>query len=272
MINNNSVNSAFGCFTRLTIFLALGFGTAPAFQTEEVQQTVSQHAFTVGERLVFDVGYGFITAGEAIISVPEYDTIAANQCFKVMFEVNSSRTFSWFFEVRDRYETYLDVDGIFPWRFEQHVKEGHYRRDFTADFDQTNHIAKTSEKQYPIPPKVQDIMSAFFFVRTLDFSHSKVGEKIHLQNFYKDSTYDLDVKFIGRETIKVEAGTFKCIIVEPLAKEGGLFKSEGKVLLWLSDDERKIPVKISTKVLIGSIESELREFSGINGELKARIK
>ena len=77
---------------------------------------------------------------------------------------------------------------------------------------------------------------------------------------------------MGRETIKVEAGTFKCIIVEPLAKEGGLFKSDGRVLIWLSDDDRKIPVKITTKVLIGSIGSELREYSGINGELKARIK
>ena len=112
---------------------------------------------------MFDVGYGFITAGEAIISIPEYDTVDAHRCFKVMFQVNSTRTFSWFFEVRDRYETYLDVSEIYPWRFEQHVKEGHYRRDFTADFDQLHHVAKTSEKEYPIPPKVNDIMSAFFF-------------------------------------------------------------------------------------------------------------
>ena len=70
----------------------------------------------------------------------------------------------------------------------------------------------------------------------------------------------------------MEAGTFKCLIIEPLAREGGLFKSEGKVLLWLSDDDRKIPVKVSTKVLIGSISAELREYSGINGELKARTK
>jgi hypothetical protein len=256
----------------LIALLALGFDSSCAFQIEEPHPESGQHAFTIGERLVFDVGYGFITAGEAVISIPEYDTVAAHQCFKVMFQVSSTPTFSWFFEVRDRYETFLDVDGIFPWRFEQHVREGHYRRDFIADFDQINHIAKTSEKQYPIPPKVNDIMSAFFFVRTLDFSNRKVGDRIHLQNFYKDSTYDLDVQFIGRETINVKAGTFKCIIVEPLAKEGGLFKSDGRVLIWLSDDDRKIPVKITTKVLIGSIGSELREYSGINGELKARIK
>lgn len=256
----------------LGIVLFCSAGTLSAFQNAMPTDSASQHAFTVGEKLVFDVGYGFITAGEAIISIPKYDTVAAHQCYKVMFEVNSTPTFSFFFEVRDRYETYLDANEIYPWRFEQHVKEGHYRRDFTAEFDQVNHVATASGKQYPIPPRVNDIMSAFFYVRTLDFSAMKTGERIHLHNFYKDSTYDLDVQFMGRETIKVEAGTFKCIIVEPLAKEGGLFKSDGRVLIWLSDDERKIPVKITTKVLIGSIGSELREYSGINGELKARIK
>lgn len=243
-----------------------------ALQGGTPQDTAQQSAFSVGERLVFDVGYGFITAGEAVMSIPMYDTVAGHQCYKVIFQVNSTPTFSWFYEVRDRYETHLDVDGIFPWHFEQHVKEGRYRRDFTADFDQTNHVVKTSEKQYPIPPRVHDMMSAFYYARTLDFSERKVGDKIHLQNFYKDSTYELDVKFLGRQTIRVEAGTFRCILLEPLAKEGGLFKSEGKIILWLSDDDRKIPVKVSTKVLIGSIDAELREYSGINGELKARIK
>ena len=254
------------------VLLLCGAESAAAFQNEIAKDSASQRAFTVGEKLVFDVGYGFITAGEAIISIPQYDTVASHRCFKVVFQVNSTPTFSFFFEVRDRYETYLDADAIYPWRFEQHVKEGHYRRDFTADFDQINHVATAAGKQYPIPPGVNDIMSAFFYVRTLDFSNMKAGERIHLHNFYKDSTYDLDVQFMGRETINVEAGTFKCIIVEPLAKEGGLFKSDGKVLIWLSDDERKIPVKITTKVLIGSIGSELREYSGVNGELKARIK
>jgi len=254
------------------IFTIVFSGIEPGLRAEPPLDSLSQNAFCVGEKLVFDVGYGFITAGEATMSIPAIDTFAGHSCYAVMFQVNSTPTFSWFYEVRDRYQTHLDVDSIYPWHFEQHIREGHYRRDFTADFDQINHIVVTSESKFPIPPRVHDIMSAFYYARTLDFSHKKAGDRIHLHNFYKDSTYELDVEFRGRETIKVEAGTFKCLIIEPLAKEGGLFKSEGKVLLWLSDDERKIPVKVSTKVLIGSISAELREFSGINGALKARIK
>ncbi len=126
--------------------------------------------------------------------------------------------------------------------------------------------------RYSIPPYVHDAVSAFYYVRTLDYSKSRVGEKIFLQNFFKDSTYSLAVKFLGRQRIDVDAGTFNCILVEPLMKEGGLFKSEGRVIIWLTDDERKIPVKVSTKVVVGSIDAELREYSGINGPIGAKVR
>ena len=141
-----------------------------------------------------------------------------------------------------------------------------------ADFDQANHIAYTSEKNYPIPAYVHDMMSAFYFARTFDYSKSRPGDKVHLQNFYKDSTYQLDVKFKGRQQIEVPAGKFNCVIVEPIATEGGLFKSNGHVYVWLTDDERKMPVKVSAQIAIGSIDSDLVEIQGINGVINARVK
>jgi len=235
-------------------------------------RTIRQSAFVVGERLVFDVGYSFITAGEAVMSVARVDTLYGRPAYQVLFTVNSTPTFSWIYKVEDRYETFLDVQGVFPWKFTQKLREGSYRRDFAAWFDQVKNKAYANDKQYPIPPYVHDAVSAFYFVRTIDYSKSRVGEKIYLQNFYKDSTYSLAVKFLGRQRIDVDAGTFDCIIVEPLMKEGGLFKSEGRVVVWLTDDDRKIPVKVSTKVVIGSIDAELREYSGINGSIPAKVR
>jgi len=235
-------------------------------------RTINHNAFEVGERLVFDVGYSFITAGEAVMSVPKLDTIYGRTAYQVLFTVNSTRTFSWIYKVEDRYETFLDTRGIFPWKFTQRVREGSFRRDFAAWFDQGRNIAYANNKRYPIPPYVHDAVSAFYFVRTMDYSKSRVGEKIYLQNFYKDTTYTLAVKFLGRQRIDVDAGTFSCIIVEPLMKEGGLFKSEGRIIIWLTDDDRKIPVKVSTKVIVGSIDAELREYSGINGPIKAKVR
>ncbi|MBA4311602.1 MAG: DUF3108 domain-containing protein [Chlorobiaceae bacterium] len=231
---------------------------------------VQNKAFGPGEFFRFDVNYGFVTAGEATLSIS--DTVYNNRhCLLVEFNLNSKPFFDAFYKVRDRYITIIDAEGLFPWRFEQHIREGGFSRDFTAEFDQIKHIALTTNGKYPIPAYVQDMMSAFYFTRTLDFSKFKPGDKLRLQNFYKDSTYELDVKYKGTQTIDVEAGKFNCIIVEPLAREGGLFKNEGKLYVWMTNDERKMPVLVTAKILIGKVESELIEYRGLVGPLKSKL-
>jgi len=231
---------------------------------------VENKAFKVGEKLTFDVKYGFVTAGVATMRIPETTKITGRDTYKVLFEVNSVSSFDRFYKVRDRYETYIDVEGIFPWRFEQHIREGKYSRDFSAFFDQRKGKAKTTGGSYDIPRYVNDIISAFYLARTFDYSKMKTGDRVNLQNFYKDKVYDLDVRFLGRERITVDAGTFDCVMVEPLVQEGGLFKSEGTIVVWLTDDDLKVPVKVKTKVIVGAIDAELTAYEGLNGKLKAK--
>jgi Protein of unknown function (DUF3108) len=235
-------------------------------------RTVRNTAFGVGERLVFDVNYGFITAGEAVMSVTRLDSIAGRQCYRVEFTVNSLPSFDWIYTVRDRYLTFIDTETVAPWRFEQHIREGSYRRDFIADFDQHRLVARTTEGDYDIPEYVHDIMSAFYYARTLDFSGCAVGDGPLLYNFYRNKSHELKIRFLGRQELDIEAGTFRTIVVEPIVKEGGLFKSEGRIVIWLTDDERKIPVRVNTKVIVGSIDTELREYSGVVGPITARIR
>ncbi len=230
------------------------------------------NAFKEGEKLTFDVKYGFVTAGIATMQIPKIKRISGRNAYHVTFEVNSVPSFDIFYKVRDRYETYIDVEGLFPWRFEQHIREGNYSRDFSAFFDQRKGKAKTTEGEYEIPKYVHDIVSAFYFARTLDYSGMKKGDKIHLQNFYKDKVYDLDVVYHGKETIEVKAGKFDCIIVEPLVQEGGLFKSEGNIIIWLTDDDIKMPVRVKTKVVVGAIDADLTSYEGLAGQLKSKRK
>jgi len=259
------------------LFLLLLFiAPCPAQEAHPVRsldslRTIHQTAFTIGERLVYDVGYSFITAGEAVFSIPAIETIHGRECYQVLFTVTSTPTFSFFYKVDDRYETILDKNGIFPWRFTQRIREGKYKNDFSAQFDQLNNVATTNAGTYPIPPYVHDVVSAMFYARTLDYSKCRPGEKIRLENFFKDTTYQLAVKFLGFQQISVDAGTFNCVLIEPMIMEGGLFKSEGRIIIWMTNDERKIPVKVSTKVVVGSIDAELREYSGVNGQIKAKV-
>lgn len=243
-------------------------------QTSSAQKTefrkIENNAFKVGEKLRFDVKYGFVTAGIAEFAIPKMTKIAGRDVFNVTFNVNSVPAFDPFYKVRDHYESYIDTEGIFPWRFEQHIREGGYSRDFSAFFDQRKGKAKTSEGSYEIPKYVNDIVSAFYLARTFDYSKMKEGDKINLENFYKDKVYPLDVVYRGKERVSVEAGTFNCIILEPLVREGGLFKSEGTLIVWLTDDDLKIPVKVKTKIIIGSIDAELTSYSGLAGKLLSK--
>ncbi|MCS7000735.1 MAG: DUF3108 domain-containing protein [Bacteroidota bacterium] len=246
-------------------------GTLAVSSAEEFRY-VPNEAFGFGERLEFRVGYKFITAGRAYFQIgaePVYRE--GRPCYDIRFEVRSLESLDWLYRVRDRYRTVLDVAGIFPWEFEQNIREGNFRRDFQARFDQRNRKAITTEGTFDVPPYVHDIVSAFYYVRTLDLGSMPKGSVIQLQNFFDRQTYDLGVRILGRQTVEVQAGTFRCIVIEPLIREGGLFKSEGRILIWLTDDERKIPVKVSTKIPIGTIDAELTGYSGLRGPLSARI-
>lgn len=251
--------------TYITAFLFAAIVININAQSNDLRK-IENHAFDVGEKLIFDVKYGFVTAGIAEMSIPKIKKMSGREVYNINFTVNSVSTFDPFYKVRDRYVTYMDVEGLFPWRFEQHLREGSYSKDFSAYFDQRRGIAKTSEGSYEIPQFVHDIVSAFYYARVLDYSHLKEGDLFHLENFYKDKVHPLDVVFHGRETVHVGAGTFDCVIIEPLVKEGGLFKHDGDIIIWLSDDDLKIPIKVKTKIIIGSVDAELSEYEGLKRE------
>ncbi|PJA95460.1 MAG: DUF3108 domain-containing protein [Ignavibacteriales bacterium CG_4_9_14_3_um_filter_34_10] len=252
--------------------IAISVFSSTVLPQEKKFRKVENRAFITGEKLTFDVNYGFITAGKAYMEIPKLKKIAGRDVYNVVFRVNSVSTFDAFYKVRDRYETYLDVEGIFPWRFEQHIREGSYARDFSAYFDQWKEKAITKKGTYPIPENVNDIVSAFYYMRTFDFANAKPGDTFHLENFFKNKVYPLDVIYRGKEKISVAAGTFNCFILEPLVVEGGLFKNDGSIIIWLSNDELKIPVKVKTKVLIGSIDAELTDYEGLKGKITSKIK
>jgi len=229
-------------------------------------------AYGFGEKLEYKVGYKFITAGTGYFHIlPDPLYINNRKCYDIRFQVKSLESLDWLYRVRDQYRTVLDVSGIFPWEFEQHIREGNYKRDFKAYFDQMSNIAKVDNKVFHIPEYVHDIVSAFYYVRTMDISKMKRDSVFYLKNFFDDTTYNLGIRIKGRETIEVDAGKFRCIVIEPMVVEGGLFQSEGTIFIWLSDDERKIPVKVATKIPIGFVEAKLTGYSGLRGPLNAKI-
>ncbi|MBC8146267.1 MAG: DUF3108 domain-containing protein [bacterium] len=255
--------------------MAAGGETTSAWQAQAdgALRIQPNSAFTYGEKLTFSVGYKFITAGYAVMAVTSKPVqVAGRPTYEVKFDVKTTPSFDKIFKVRDHYATYLDADGIFPWRFEQSVREGDYSRDFSANIDQRKHVARTTDGAFTVSPFVHDILSAFYYARTLDLKKMKKGQSFQLKNFYGKKAHDLKIRILGRQKVETKAGTFNCVVIEPLVVDGGLFKNEGRIVVYMTDDDRKIPVKVSTKVVIGSIDSELVSYSGVKGAIAAKIK
>lgn len=245
-------------------FLDIHFGitSAQADSTEDAEQAgfdryVENLAFGPGEKLYFDIGYGFINAGQATIEVSELIEYSGRPCYQIVSLANSNKFFSSFFKVEDRVESIVDGVGIFSWHFEKHVREGGYRADRVYEFDQQKNLVYYGEDTIEVAPYVQDALSVLYYIRTQDL---KIGQSYFIENFTDGKKYPLEVKVHRKETIKVKAGKFDCVVVEPLFLTSGVFKHEGKLTVWLTDDRLKMPVLMKSKVLVGSISAELTNF------------
>lgn len=240
-------------------------------------RTITNYAFSYGERLSFEISYGFLTAAEAFMNIsPAPVIINGRETYEINFDVNSRSSFDLVYKVRDNYKTYVDSKGLFPWKFEQHIRENTFKRDVEDIFLQDSLKVQTKTdnanlKEFQVPAYVQDILSSFYYARTLDFRNSKEGDIITIQYFYGDKYVPLDIRFEGREEVEVSSGKYRTFIVKPQLKEGFTSKTSD-IYIWLSDDDRKIPVQVKMKIVIGSLVAELTDYSGLNGPVNAKIE
>jgi hypothetical protein len=252
----------------------------------KLNRVVVNNAFQADEKLTFKIHYGFIKAGEAIMQVKD---IVYLEDYKPAYHISttarSAKFFDVFYKVRDSVETFIDTRGFFSWKYIKHLREGGYIFDLYADYDQRNGIANVEtiryendelteirnreEFQLQIPEYVLDVLCAFYYVRTQEL---EVGMPIYMSNHDNKKVYDLKVIIQRKERIKVDAGTFDCIMVQPVLQGEAIFKQQGQLWVWLTDDERKIPVQMKSKVAVGSITTELIKIEGVPLPLRAQVK
>jgi len=225
-----------------------------------VCRRVENGVWGVGEKFVYSVDYGFYRAGTATMSVLDTVNVNGGLCYHIRTTARSNDFISKFYRVRDVVDSYIDVKGLFSRRFEKKLREGKYKSDRIIDFYHDRLIALSTVKKYAvteIPLYVQDILSALYYLRTFDL---EVGRDEFIEVYADGKVYTLKVIVHKRETVEVKAGRFTCLKVEPILQSEGIFKQKGRLLVWLTDDEFKIPVKMTSKILIGSIGTNLEYY------------
>ncbi len=240
-------------------------------------RTIDNNSFQKGEKISYNVYYDSwllsnIIAGNASLEILQEDVEIQGRSAMHVVGVGLTRgLFNLFFKVDNRYETIIDEKAIAPLFFHRRIYEGGYEKNQTVKFDHFTNTAKSDTDTVTISPYVQDIISAFYYARTYDFSDAEIGDKYDVTFFLDDSVYVSQIKFDGREVIRTESGTYHTLRFKPGVQTGTVFRQPYPMTLWVTDDENKIPVVLQSGIIVGSIRMELSEYKGLKNPVSSRI-
>jgi hypothetical protein len=236
-------------------------------------------SYSPGEELEYRVHFGVFTVGKAITRVDKLlQTYNGRTCYKVDAYGETSDWISWVAKVNDNWGAYIDTTTLLTHMAYRMLREGKYRRDEQAFFDQENRKVEVKvknrdtgaieSKTYNTPAKAKDLVAGFLFLRIVDFKKLAIGDTIVISGFLEDASYDLKLIFKGKEVIETKVGKVPCILINPIMPKNSLFDGENSVTCWISDDMNRIPVRLQAKMFIGNTGLELIRFRGLRNQLK----
>ncbi|MBR9913245.1 MAG: DUF3108 domain-containing protein [Algicola sp.] len=235
-----------------------------------------KNAFQDGEWFKFRMSYsGFLKAGNATLSVNE-TKLDGRPVYHVVGKGWTTGAIKWFFKVKDRYESYFDVETGMPYRFIRKIDEGGHTKDIEIAFDHTKNEAFVENKKHKTQKTiatekdVQDMVSAFYYLRNnYETENIRVGDVVSLNMFFDEENYNFKLKYLGRETIDTElGGKMKTLKFRPYVMAGRVFKEQESLTLWVSADDNKIPLKIKADLAVGSLRADLEAFKGLKHPLQ----
>ncbi len=233
--------------TLFSIFLSLtGYSIEPPYK--------------VGEEYTYKINYGVINAGYAKLSVKDLN----KGIYTFEGKGWSNWTFDNFFKVRDTYTSYYDYIEKKPVRFVRDVNEGGYTIKQDYNFNIKENKVKTKKGEYKIFDNFQDMLSAFYYSRSVSKDKILNDSIISLNIFMDEEEYAMGIKYIGEEIVETKLGTIKCMVFVPTLQEGRIFKDEESMKIWISDDNNRSLIKVETKVLIGTIKVMLNSVKNVN--------
>jgi hypothetical protein len=231
-------------------------------------------AFKAGEQITFKVFYtvvgAYFGAGEATFNTA-LEQLNNKPVYHIVGEGKTYNFYDNFFKVRDKYETYIDTATMQPYRFIRNIYEGGYKKYQNVTFNKNTNTAVTNDGVFKVPACVQDVLSAIFYARNIDFDKYKAGDKITFSMFLDNEIYEMYIRYLGKETIKTKYGKFRSIKFKPLLIKGTIFEGGEKMTVWVSDDKNHVPVRIESPISVGSIKVDMISYRNLRYPLSALL-
>jgi hypothetical protein len=237
---------------------------------------IDSKAFASGEVITYKAYYnwGFIWlhAGEVEFKVMPVKYEGRDLLHLYAFGT-SFKSYDWIFKIREKYQAYIDPETLTPFWYERDVTEGSYTAFENYTFDYGNNLINTYVQKrknpgvtgtLPLTPCLFDVMSAVYYFRSVDFSKYQVGEKIPINMILDSETYQLYVRYLGKEEVKTrDKVKYNCIKFAVQLVEGTMFKGDEDAVIWVTDDANRVPVIVEAQILVGSVKAILNETKGL---------
>lgn len=214
--------------------------------------------FGVGERMEYEVRFGRLKVGNAHMEVVALEHLRGRPAWHTAFWVQGG---NFLYRVNDVYESWIDAETLSSLRFVQELQEG--GRNTTRKYDiyperavfiQTNKKDPKEEKSVPQP---LDDGSFLYFIRTIPLV---VGETYDFNRYFRPDRNPVRIKVLRKERIRVPAGTFNAIVIQPVIKTKGIFSENGHAEIWLSDDDRHVMLQLKSRLSFGSLNLFLKSY------------
>jgi len=274
-LNTTRMKKFILAFLVITIAVAAQNPVPPAPPDEVLYdlKPLTNNAFTFGERLTYRIHYGVLNGGTAYFEVGN-EPVMVNDRKTYYLKVfgKSSGLADMMFKVNDQFESYMDVEALVPWKATKKVKEGNYTDSDFIVFDHRRRVASSRKGNLAIPEGTKDIISSIYYARSLDMTNAQPGDIFPVTFYLDHQNYEFRFKFLGRETIEVDAGKFKALKVRPQVIKGRVFKDSEAITMWVTDDENKIPLLVTSDIWVGSLKAEIKDMKGIKNPMTSKLK
>jgi len=234
-----------------------------AFQVLATEKPLQK--FRTGETLDYDVRWMGIGVGTAQLQLKGIEVYEGRDVYHFVMRARSNRFLSTFYPVRDEIHTYVDVEKGIPYKFRKIQREGKYRADEEMIYDQENHVGvyhsflNQGTKEMEIPPNVQDALSTLYHFRTLPL---EIGSSLFIDVNADEKNWKLEVKVLKAGLMKLFGREERpAVLIEPLAKFHGVFIRKGRMQIWFSLDEKRVPLYMKARIPFGIVEVVLKKES-----------
>lgn len=232
----------------LAIVVALTTAAEPAVQVPV--------PFSIGERLEYDVKFGVLKVGSGRMEVMGIEEIRGRQAWHTAFTVKGG---TFFYKVNDRLESWIDTETFASLRHVQDLQEG--KRDRERRFEIFPDRLVYTENDGEEKPTARDPLddgSFLYFIRTVPLS---VGQTYDFPRYFRPDRNPVRVRVLRKESVKVPAGRFDAIVIQPIIKSKGIFSENGQAEIWLSDDDRRIMLQMKSNLSFGTLNLFLKSYT-----------